>query len=200
MIGYFQLMTKQVPPCPMSNTSDENFDDLMQSLGGIRKLKQDKVDVLQQRPRKRHQLHRNRPIDAHTAATAKYPFNHGARHIPEATAESWFHHGLQKKLQKNIRMGKLEIESILDLHGYRQHEALSQLQAFLDDALAMQARMVMIIHGKGYNSQSESVLRPLVQHWLSEQSAVLAWCPAQIRDGGLGASYVYLRTIQEDLD
>jgi len=183
----------------MSKTSDENFDILMQSLGGVRKLKQDKVDVLQQRPRKRPGLFHNRPADSTTGAI-KYPLNHGTRHIPDATAESWFHHGLQRKLQKNIRMGRLQIESILDLHGYRQHEALSQLQAFLDDALAMQARMVMIIHGKGYNSHSQSVLRPLVQHWLSEQSAILAWCPAQIRDGGHGASYVYLRSIQQAPD
>ena len=183
----------------MSDASDDDFEQWMQSLGGIRKLKQDKVDLLRQRPRNRAGASSRRRMDAPNGA-ACFQTTHSARHIPDHTADSWFHHGLQKKLQKNIRMGKLEIESILDLHGYRQHEALAQLQAFLADALAMQARMVMIIHGKGYNSQSESVLRPLVQHWLSEQSAVLAWCPAQSRDGGHGASYVYLRKSQEGFD
>ena len=179
----------------MNDTGDDDFTGMMQSLGGIRKLKQDKVDLLQQRPHKRHSAQRSRQ-----SVNSGQESLHFARHIPDSTAESWFHHGLQKKLQRSIRMGKLEIESILDLHGYRQHEAQRQLHAFLSDALLMQARMVMIIHGKGYNSQSESVLRPLVQHWLSEQPEVLAWCPAQSRDGGHGASYVYLRTVQQEID
>ncbi|MCP4232040.1 MAG: Smr/MutS family protein, partial [Aestuariibacter sp.] len=42
-------------------------------------------------------------------------------------------------------------------------------------------------------SDKAAVLRPLVHHWLSQQNFVLAWCPAQPRDGGSGASYVYLR-------
>ncbi len=55
-------------------------------------------------------------------------------------------------------------------------------------------RMILIIHGQGYRSQSEAVLKPMVQRWLSEQSLVLAWCPANPRDGAGGASYVYLRS------
>jgi DNA-nicking Smr family endonuclease len=54
-------------------------------------------------------------------------------------------------------------------------------------------RQILVIHGKGYNSEQEAILRPLVQRWLEEQQFVLAWCPAQPRDGGNGATYVYLR-------
>ena len=53
--------------------------------------------------------------------------------------------------------------------------------------------MLLVIHGKGYRSETEAVLKPLVHRWLAEQPSVLAWCPAQARDGGAGASYVYLR-------
>ncbi len=174
------------PESVMIEPRDKDFSRLMASLGGIRKLKHDRVDLLQQRPKQRR-AGQQKPLDTGGHALASTSM----RHIPDSTCESWFHHGLQRKLQRNIRMGKLEIESILDLHGYRRHEALQQLDHFLQDALDMQARMLLIIHGKGYNSQTESVLRPLVQHWLSEQSSVLAWCPAQARDGGHGASYVY---------
>jgi len=120
-------------------------------------------------------------------------FRDVSHHVPESTAESWFHHGIQKKLRRRIQMGQLPIEAELDLHGYRQHEAIEELKVFLQHALNDRVRTIIIIHGKGYRSRSESILRPLVQNWLSQQPDVLAYCPAQPRDGGNGASYVYLR-------
>jgi DNA-nicking Smr family endonuclease len=84
-------------------------------------------------------------------------------------------------------------ETRIDLHGCRQHEALEALEALLSDALQRGYRMVLIIHGQGYRSQSDAVLKPLVQRWLAKQPQVLAWCPALARDGAAGASYVYLR-------
>ncbi len=178
----------------MSQSSDDDFASLMQALGGIRKLQHKKADLLQQRPRP------PAPSRRMKETSFSSPSADTARHVPEHTLESWFHHGLQKKLQRNIRLGKPAPQSVLDLHGYRQREARQQLQVFLRDAVGMSARMLLIIHGKGYNSQSASVLRPLVQHWLSQQAEVLAWCPAQPRDGGHGASYVYLRQSADGLD
>lgn len=70
---------------------------------------------------------------------------------------------------------------------------MEALELFLNDALQHRYRMVLIIHGQGYRSQSDAVLKPLVQRWLATQSQVLAWCPALPRDGAAGASYVYLR-------
>lgn len=67
------------------------------------------------------------------------------------------------------------------------------LDTFLAEVLGRGLRMVVIVHGRGLRSEREAVLRPLVQRWLGSQSRVLAWCPAQARDGGAGASYVYLR-------
>ena len=100
---------------------------------------------------------------------------------------------MQKKLKQRIRMGQLPIDAILDLHGYRQQQALEALRSFVQEALRIDARLLLIIHGKGFRSESQAVLRPLVQHWLAEQSMVLAYCPAQPADGGSGASYVYLK-------
>jgi len=91
-------------------------------------------------------------------------------------------------------MGQFTVDAVLDLHGHRQHEALQELELFMQYATNSHARLLLIIHGKGFNSQSGAVLRPLVQHWLSEQNRVLAYCPAQIKDGGTGASYAYLKS------
>ena len=92
-----------------------------------------------------------------------------------------------------MKQGAIRPETSIDLHGYRQVEAMEALESFLNDALQHRYRMVLIIHGQGYRSQSDAVLKPLVQRWLAKQSQVLAWCPALPRDGAAGASYVYLR-------
>jgi DNA-nicking Smr family endonuclease len=105
--------------------------------------------------------------------------------------------GLQRKLQRKIRQGQLAIEDSLDLHGYNQKQATATLVQFLQQALASRFRMLVIIHGKGSRSGNDAVLKPLVRHWLAQQSAVLAWCPAQPKHGGDGASYVYLRNAPE---
>ncbi len=160
----------------------------MESLGGIRKLSSDKVDLTRDRPIKSRQANQTQPSigDPKIATAASH---HGTGSVPE----SWFHQGIQKNLKRKIQLGQFPVEVELDLHGYRQHEALQELANFIQLAIQQHIRFLVIIHGKGYRSKNESVLRPLVQNWLSQQPNVLAYCPAQPRDGGSGASYVYLR-------
>lgn len=110
-----------------------------------------------------------------------------------ATNDSFFHSGIQKKQQRKIRQGLITVDDHLDLHGYNQPQAISALMAFIDHALSSGFRFLVVVHGKGSRSDKEAVLKPLVQHWLSQQSMILAWCLAQPKHGGSGASYVYLR-------
>ncbi|MCP4077883.1 MAG: hypothetical protein GY744_17065 [Gammaproteobacteria bacterium] len=172
----------------MSDKSENDEKGFMQSLDGIRPLKHDKIDVYQNTPRKKHKV---MPRQDFTDPASE--FEAITHNIPQTCQQSWFHHGIQKKLQRKIKAGQLNIDAMLDLHGHRQHEAIHELEAFMQSAINTRSRLVLIIHGKGFNSASEAVLRPLVQYWLSEQSAVLAYCPAQPKDGGSGASYVYLK-------
>lgn len=175
----------------MSRKPSETENDTivsMDSLPGIRKLHHDKADLYPQKPKSKPSIrHRNFSDPDQTISTI-------SKTVPESVSDSWFHHGIQKKMQRNMRMGKLPMDSILDLHGYRQHEAVKELSAFLTYALKTQAKFLLIIHGKGFRSQQESKLRPLVQYWLSEQQAVIAYTPAQPKDGGNGATYVYLKS------
>ena len=172
----------------MGNTSDNDEPGIMQSLEGVRRLKQDKIDPYQQTPRKKYRINTAQHPDQTVSSLRSVSHS-----IPETTQESWFHHGIQKKLRRQIKTGQLTIDGMLDLHGHTQRVATEELKDFFQYAISTQARMLLIVHGKGFNSQSEAVLRPLVQHWLSEQSVVLAFCPAQPKDGGTGASYVYLK-------
>lgn len=110
-------------------------------------------------------------------------------------SESFFNAGIQKKLQKKIRQGLLAVDDRLDLHGYNQQQATKALIEFIDQAVSFELRFVIVVHGKGSRSDKEAVLKPLVQNWLAQQPMVLAWCPAQPKHGGSGASYIYLKKL-----
>jgi DNA-nicking Smr family endonuclease len=162
------------------NDDDSEFADL---IPGVKRLRNDRINVYK---------HRDKPAVRVTQPERASPVQ---THHPDTTIanDSHFNAGIQKKLQRKIKQGTIRPGASLDLHGFRQEEALDALNHFIADALNQGERMVIIIHGQGYRSQSDAVLKPLVQRWLAGHSEVLAWCPAQIPDGAGGASYVYLR-------
>lgn len=174
----------------MPKSSDEDDAGLMHSLPGIRKLEFDRVDLHQQKPRASIRI-RKPPAAADAALLAQLD----SSSVSHFASEQWFQHGIQKKLQKKIRMGLINIGATLDLHGYRQQKALAELEDFIQQALQTKLKFLLIIHGKGVRSQSRAKLRPMVQLWLQQHPDVLAYCPAQEKDGGYGASYVYLKNI-----
>ena len=164
----------------MNRDDDSEFSAM---IPGVRRMRSDRINVYRQRARPKQPSRRpeaRTDTDQHA--------------MPEPARSAYFNTGIQKKLERRIRQGQIRPEDSLDLHGYRQAEAQVALESFIDNALAARYRMVIIIHGQGYRSQSDAVLKPLVQRWLANQHSVLAWCPAQPRDGAAGASYVYLRS------
>ncbi len=167
----------------MDKDDDSEFASL---IPGVKRLHNDRVNHYAQRKHGEPQLRRS--------AANEYRHSPAQPSGPASALATHFNSGLQKKLQRRIRQGLIRPEASLDLHGYRQAEAHAALDAFLADASARGQRMLIIVHGQGYRSVGEAVLKPLVQRWLAQQPSVLAWCPAQPRDGGGGASYVYLRT------
>ena len=166
----------------MDPDDDSEFADL---IPGVKRLHSDRIN---------HYAHRQRrAAPVRRPAAGEYRYDPPGNSDPASAMATHFNPGLQKKLQRRIRQGLIRPEASLDLHGCRQGDALAMLEAFLADAANQGLRMLVIVHGQGYRSHGEAVLKPLVQRWLAEQPAVLAWCPAQPRDGAGGASYVYLR-------
>ena len=165
--------------------TDDDESEFARLLPGVKRLRNDRINLYRQRVSKKSPSRKSpQEIDRHT----DFP--------PESlpARDTRFNSGLQNKLQRKIRQGLIRPETSIDLHGYRQTEAVQALESFIAEALHRRLRMVLVIHGQGYRSQSDAILKPLVQRWLETQSQVLAWCPAQARDGAAGASYVYLRT------
>jgi DNA-nicking Smr family endonuclease len=101
---------------------------------------------------------------------------------------------LDRKREKDLRLGNVTIDAKLDLHGMTQKEALEALGHFLPRALKTGKRYLLIITGKG--SDGKGVLRRNLEGWLRqspEAKSILTVRTASPKHGGDGAFYVLLR-------
>jgi len=102
--------------------------------------------------------------------------------------------GIQHKLIRSLKAGKLDIDERIDLHGLTVQQAQYALSDFLDHQLEQAHRCISIVHGKGTSSHNNHpVLKNLVFNQLKAHPHVLAFSSSQIRDGGTGAVYVLLK-------
>jgi len=101
--------------------------------------------------------------------------------------------GVQHGVYKNLRMGKYEIQSRLDLHRHTVEQARAALWNFVDDCQKHSVRCALITHGKGEHLARPAVLKSCVNHWLKQFDQVLAFHTAQKYHGGLGATYVLIK-------
>ncbi|HLK88608.1 MAG TPA: Smr/MutS family protein [Polyangia bacterium] len=97
-----------------------------------------------------------------------------------------------------LRKGEPAPGARLDLHGRKRDEALRAVESFLSRARGEGHRAVLVIHGRGQNSEDGApVLRPALAAWLAGAAAarvgVMAFAPAPPRSGGTGATLILLR-------
>lgn len=114
--------------------------------------------------------------------------------------------GLDKRSQLRLKRGQMEIEARIDLHGMTQDMAHAALNGFIARSQARGLRCVLVITGKGtrrdeFGRYETGVLKREVPRWLNEagnRDKVLAFTPAQLKDGGSGALYILLRRMREE--
>jgi DNA-nicking Smr family endonuclease len=107
---------------------------------------------------------------------------------------------LTRRMKGRVAKGKHAIDARLDLHGFTQHEAHSVLLRFLRNAHARDARLVLVITGKGRGGEI-GVLRRQVPQWLGLpefRALVVGFEDAAISHGGEGALYVRVRRSRSD--
>ena len=170
----------------MTGKPADNESDFAALMPGVKRLHDDRINRYEQRQPK--PLAKQNKAESSEADFAALSYRQQTE-----IQQSYFDHGIQKKLRKRIRQGLIPVDDSLDLHGYTQKTVRSALSAFFTESLIRGHKMIIVIHGKGQRSENSAVLKPLTLHWLSQQESILAWCPAQPKDGGQGASYVYLR-------
>jgi DNA-nicking Smr family endonuclease len=103
-------------------------------------------------------------------------------------------------MKRSVARGKEAIGGRLDLHGYTQAQAHSALLHFLRNAHARDARLVLVITGKGRGGEM-GVLRRQVPQWLGLaefRAFVIGFEDAALAHGGEGALYVRVRRARPD--
>ena len=107
--------------------------------------------------------------------------------------DSFYRAGVQRRTLQALKRGNLKIDDVIDLHGHDRRSALQRLSHFVTQSILNGCRCIRVITGKGRRSPGrESVIRKDTCHWLQQHPKVLAYCPAQPHDGGMGAFYVLL--------
>jgi DNA-nicking Smr family endonuclease len=102
--------------------------------------------------------------------------------------------GIPDTVLKKLRRGEYVVDAELDLHGMNAADARNAMKDFLMNALSSHMRCIRIVHGKGRRSGPRGpVLKNLVNRWLRQIDAVVAFGSARPNDGGSGAVYVLLR-------
>ncbi len=107
---------------------------------------------------------------------------------------------LDRKNGKRLKAGEMPVEGRLDLHGHTLETGFEALKNFIYHYNKVNARCLLVITGKGGFS-GRGVIRAEFQNWMNSpeiRSLILAFSPAQIRDGGDGAFYVLLRRCRKD--
>jgi DNA-nicking Smr family endonuclease len=108
---------------------------------------------------------------------------------------------LGRRMKQRLSRGTAEIDGRIDLHGLTQAEAHSVLWRFLHQAQARDAKVVLVITGKGARPGSDphaerGVLKRQVPLWLESaelRPLVVGFESAGIGHGGQGALYVRVR-------
>lgn len=107
---------------------------------------------------------------------------------------------IDRRQQRDLTRGRLQIDARLDLHGRRVAEAHQAVDEFLRRAQMEGARVVLIVTGKGSSAMKSEgevgVLRRQAPLWLSDprlRHVVAAFGEAAQSHGGAGALYVRLR-------
>ena len=108
---------------------------------------------------------------------------------------------LGRRMKQRLSRGTAEVDGRIDLHGLTQAEAHTVLWRFLHQAQARDAKVVLVITGKGARPGSDphaerGVLKRQVPLWLEStelRPLVVGFESAGIGHGGQGALYVQVR-------
>jgi len=104
---------------------------------------------------------------------------------------------LGRRMRTRVARGKEAIDGRLDLHGLTQNEAHTALLHFLRTATARDARLVLVITGKGGRGDAEQgVLKRQVPQWLDLpefRALIIGFEQAHVAHGGEGALYIRVR-------
>ena len=108
----------------------------------------------------------------------------------------WACPSLRGNVLRRLHEGCFAVQDCIDLHGMTLIEAEEAFRLFFREAIRRRLFCIKVIHGRGLRSPKGPVLKEALCKWLhgSFRKWVLAYATAKDCDGGLGATYIMLRT------
>ena len=112
---------------------------------------------------------------------------------------------LKDKDQREFKKNSLQIKS-LDLHGYTLEKANKKVEEFINNSYLNNVKKLIIVTGKGlhsnnyenpYVSKDLSILKYSVPEYITKNKSLMKKIieikEANIKDGGSGSFYIYLK-------
>lgn len=108
----------------------------------------------------------------------------------------WVHSDIRKDITQKLHQGHFSVQDYIDLHGLTVNEAETALSDFFKISIKKRLSCVKVIHGRGLRSPNGPILKESLIKWLHGKFSkwVIAYSTAKARDGGLGATYIILKT------
>ncbi|MBV8839632.1 MAG: Smr/MutS family protein [Alphaproteobacteria bacterium] len=174
---------------PLSDDERVLWRTVTQSIAPLRGRKAEDTEVAGAKPkplRSPDEAKRNPgPPVPHSAAI------HAGYSVPPALAP------IDRRTKQKLARGTTSIDGRIDLHGLTQADAHAALARFLRQAQSRDAKLVLVITGKGGGTgDGRGVLRRAVPLWLEGvefRSLVIGYDLAGVGHGGEGALYVRVR-------
>ena len=108
----------------------------------------------------------------------------------------WIRPNLRKDIVRRLHDGNFSVQDSIDLHGMTLRQAEEAVGSFFKHAIKNRLFCIKVIHGRGLRSPGGPVLKEALIKWLhgNFRKWVLAYSSAKDCDGGLGATYIILKT------
>ncbi|MBN2774056.1 MAG: Smr/MutS family protein [Prolixibacteraceae bacterium] len=88
---------------------------------------------------------------------------------------------------ENLSQKRLNFKPDIDIRGQRVEEAISNIQAFIDDAIMLEVKQLRILHGKG-----NGILKESIRDFLRAEPMVKNFKDEHVQFGGAGITVVNL--------
>ncbi|MBD1574994.1 MULTISPECIES: DNA endonuclease SmrA [Vibrio] len=177
---------------------DDNDDDLFkQMMGDVKPIEQD--TTLRVKDRSLTDAHLARRVAAVSLADENDEYlslDNAPMLQPDAILE-YKKDGIQDGVFRKLRLGKYPITAKLDLHRRTLTQARDDVVSFLRQAQRLDTRSVLIVHGKGAQSNPPALIKSYLAAWLEQIADVMCFHSAQPFHGGSGAVYVLLKKSAE---
>lgn len=180
------------PPPASGALAPEDLDALRAALAGVRPLP--RIDTVDLRPPAPPPIPKQTRRDQRSVLDEMMLLDPGEGEMETGDELIFKREGVQNATMRKLRRGQFAIQGHIDLHGMTTQEAKAHIANFLHECFQRGHRCVRIVHGKGLRSPGQMpVLKPKVNHWLTQREEVMAFISTPATDGGTGAIYVLLK-------